>query len=139
MHLNAATKKIAFITVLVTVLFAFSAMISFWWMGHHVGNQHECVAATLQGVACPDQVNAASLLMHLNPFRDVLIAGSSVLMLVLAMLMLMLVIVGFHGALAGDGSRAYQGRLHALSLARPPIRPALQHWLARLQLSPTSA
>lgn len=137
MHLNAATKKIALITVLVTVLFAFSTMISFWWMGDHVGNQHECVAATLQGVACPDQVNTASLLMHLNPFRDVLIAGSSVLTLVLAILML--VIVAFHGALAGDGSQAYHERLHALSHARPPIRQALQRWLARLQLSPTSA
>lgn len=111
-------------------------MISLWWTGNHVGSQHQCVAATIQGVVCPEQMNAASLLIHLNPFRDALMAGSSVLALLLVAVMLTIMAL-VKTRYESSGVTQYWRR-HARHNSGPPVDRSLQRWLARLQLSPTS-
>lgn len=140
MHINATTIKVASRALVVTALLAFSTMISLWWTGNHVGSQHgsqhQCVAAAIQGVVCPEQMNAALLLAHLNPFRDALMAGSSVLTLLLVAVMLAIAALV---KTRGDSSGITQyWRRHTRHNSGPPVDRSLQRWLARLQLSPTS-
>ncbi len=135
MHKGSNIAKIVSTAVVLTVLFAFSAMISIWWMGSHVGSQHSCVAATLQDVACPDQMSVASLIMHLNPFRGVLAAAVSVATLLL--LAVLFRVLPFVGASVVGHAAANSWKLFARSRVLPPVNRPLKHWLARLEHSPS--
>ncbi len=60
------------ISVFILMIFIGISVFGFWNMGHMASASHDgCIASTVTGVACPDEVNALSFLsFHVDAFLN---------------------------------------------------------------------
>ncbi len=122
--------------------FAGVAVFGFAAMGHNETSHSKCLAATAQGIICPDAMSALDFAaFHLNTFRDfttAIFSGSSLSALLLSLALLLL--VGF-GILTGGLNSPVLNftRRYKLSPAySSPLEQSLTRWLALHENSPAA-
>lgn len=129
-----STVLLGFISVAVFGAFAMQPL-------HHSGG---CIAASVQGVVCPNQSNLfESLAFHLDALRDfsTAIFGAHI---VASLLMLAMLIAGaglalLLGATAPPQPSRMRARYRPRESFRSPLQQALLRWLSLHENSPAAA
>ncbi len=120
----------------VLALMGFVVVTLFWWTGMHEGKGHMCIAASIQGAACPNATTADAVTFHANALRS-LVAGAFQPGQMLT-LVLLLVVFSLAALLSAAGGGMYQTYVQPRKEQDIAVRRGRHRWLSLLEHSPSA-
>lgn len=133
--------KVAF-TILLILGFTGIAVFGFAAMGHNDGSHGSCIAATAQGIVCPDAMSALDFAsFHVSTFRSFTTAifdGNILTALLLSITLSVLVGLGFLASAFNSPSLNFANRYRLSPAYSSPLEKELTRWLALHENSPSA-